>query len=138
MKVRLLNPVQAHQVLTDLWPKIKAYLIAGHSLTLALEKEKRSLDQNAMFHAIIGSVAKQAQHMGAKWDAESWKRLLVDAWARETGRTVGKIVPNLTGDGIVQLGMQTRTFDKETASEFTEWLMAWCAENGVEHDVPEV
>jgi hypothetical protein len=46
-------------------------------------------------------------------------------------------MPNLSGDGIVQLGFQTRKFTKEQASEFVEWLYAWSAENGVLHETYE-
>jgi hypothetical protein len=55
----------------------------------------------------------------------------VDAYTKEHGQYTGQVIPNLTGDGIVQLGLQTRKFTKAQASEFSEWLMAWCAENGV-------
>jgi len=84
-----------------------------------------------MYHSIIHQIAKQAQHLGSTWDAESWKRLLVDTYTREIKQNSGQVIPNLTGDGIVQLGLQTRKFTKQQASEFTEWLMAWAAQNGV-------
>lgn len=93
--------------------------------------ERRNSKQNAMFHAIIGQVAKQAKHLGAEWNDESWKRLLLHSWAKETGRTFGKMVPSLDGGDIVQLGYQSRKLSKEDAIEFTEWLLAWCAMNGV-------
>jgi hypothetical protein len=51
---------------------------------------------------------------------------------RETEDKQGKIVPNLDGTGIVQLGLQTRKFTKEQASEFVEWLYAWSANNGID------
>jgi hypothetical protein len=38
----------------------------------------------------------------------------------------------LDSTGIVQLGIQTRKFTKEQASEFVEFLLAWCADNGIE------
>jgi hypothetical protein len=63
---------------------------------------------------------------------EDWKRLLVDEFWKQQGITAGRVIPNLSGDGIVQLGMQTSKFDKHQASEFVEFLLAWCAENGVE------
>jgi hypothetical protein len=85
-----------------------------------------------MYHAMIGTIAKQAMHHGAKWDAESWKRLLVDRFCKEAGIESGRIIPNLSNDGIVQLGMQTRNFTKEQGSEFIEFLYAWAAEAGIE------
>lgn len=84
-----------------------------------------------MYHAIIGQIAVQASHLGSKWDAEAWKRLLTHKWAKETGRPTGDVVQSLDGEDIVHLGIQTRRFTKEDASEFTEFLLSWCAENGV-------
>ena len=113
------------------WEKMKPALESGMVLTVEIKQENRSLEQNSMYHSIIHQIAKQAQHLGSTWDAESWKRLLVDTYTREIKQNSGQVIPNLTGDGIVQLGLQTRKFTKAQASEFSEWLMAWCAENGV-------
>lgn len=107
----------------------------GHKLELTIKRERKSRDQEEMYHAIIGIIAKQASHLGAKWDAEDWKRFLVWQFAKEVGINTGKLVPSLDGTGIVQLGMQTRKFTKDQASQFTEWLMAWAAQNGIE--IPE-
>ena len=131
MNVTLYSPQQGHKVLSDAWTQIKAELMAGHKISLTFKKQTRSDQQNKLFHAIIGDIAKQAQHAGARWDTESFKRFLVDQWAHETGRKIGKVAPSLDGERVVQLGMQTRHFNKTDASEFTEWLFAWCSENGV-------
>lgn len=114
------------------WDKAKPVLESGVALTVEIKRENRTLDQNAMYHSIIHQIAKQSRHLGSTWDAESWKRLLVDAYTKEQwSESSGQVIPNLTGDGIVQLGLQTRKFTKQQASEFTEWLIAWCAQNGV-------
>ena len=114
------------------WEKMKPALESGMVLTVEIKQENRSLEQNSMYHSIIHQIAKQARHHGSTWDTESWKRLLVDAYTREQwSGTSGQVIPNLTGDGIVQLGLQTRKFTKQQASEFTDWLMAWAAQNGV-------
>ena len=63
-----------------------------------------------------------------------WKRILVDAYLRDTNQSTGQLIPNLDGTGVIQLGLQTRDFKKHQASEFVTWLEAWCAENGVEID----
>jgi hypothetical protein len=114
-----------------LWPKVKDALAAGRKLTLEIKPASKSRDQEEKYHAIIGDIAKQAQHMGAKWDAETWKRLLVDKYVREIGLT-SKIMANLDNDGLVQLGVQTRKFTKEQASEFVAFLICWCDQNGIE------
>lgn len=132
MRTKLYSPQQAHKVLTELWPKIKSALISGHELEIEVTRKKRSQDQNEMMHAIIGRIAKQAHHLGATWSAEDWKRLLVHQWAKDTRRLgLEKIVPALDGGSIVQLGLQTRNMKVDEASEFTEWLIAWAAQNGV-------
>lgn len=137
-KFNLYSYQQAHQTILDLMPRIKSRLEGGHKLTLEITEESRSLDQNAMFHALIGQIAKQAEHFGSQWGTEEWKRLLVDQWARETGRQSTKVVPSLDGGAIVQLGLQTRKFTKAEASEFTEFVMAWGTQNGVVfNDVPK-
>ena len=130
MRVEL-NKDNATALMGTLWPKVKEALASGKQLTLEIKDAGKSRDQEKLYHELIGQIAKQAQHMGAKWDAESWKRLLVDSYCREKGLKTGAVIPNLAGDGIVQLGMQTRNFTKEQASEFVEWLHAWGAEHGV-------
>ena len=133
--VKLYSPQQAHAELTKCWQQIKASIQAGNKLELTIKRESKSRDQEEMYHAIIGHIAKQASHLGAKWDAEDWKRFLVWQFAKEVGINTGKLVPSLDGTGIVQLGMQTRKFTKDQASQFTEWLLAWAAQNGIE--IPE-
>jgi hypothetical protein len=118
--------------MNSLWPKVKAALAAGRKLTLEVKDASKSREQEEKYHAIIGDIAKQAQHMGAKWSADDWKRLLVDLYCVEKQLPNGKVVPSLDMTGIVQLGMQTRHFTKEQASDFVEFLLAWCAENGIE------
>ena len=132
MKQKLYNAQQAHQVLSELWPKIKSAMMAGIELEIEVTRVEKSRNQEEMYHSIIGQIAKQAQHLGAQWDSESWKRFLLWQWAKDTGRQEKeRIVPSLDGTGIVQLGIQSRNFKKDEASEFTEWLLAWAAQNGV-------
>lgn len=96
---------------------------------------EKSRDQEAMYHAMFGEISKTRTFMGQRHSLETWKRLLVDAFARikaAEGDPLpghGSIIPNLDGTGFVQLGVQTRRFKKHQASEFIEYLNAWMAEN---------
>jgi hypothetical protein len=126
------NSQQAHTVLKELWPKIKETLQAGKQLRLEVKKATRSTDQNDMFHALIDKVTKEMKSAGSDWDAECWKRLLIDAWANDTGRKIGRVVPSLDGQRVVQLGVQSHKFTKEEGSEFIEWLMCWMADKGID------
>ena len=132
MKITLHNAQQAHQVVTDIYQKMKPHFMGGKKFTLEVTSETRSQPQNEMYHAIIGQIAKQAEHAGAKWDGESWKRFLIDQWASETSRSAGKVAPSLDGQRVVQLGLQSRKFNKADASEFTEWLICWATDKGFE------
>ena len=131
MKYNLDDQAQATSLMKHIWPKVKEALAAGRKLTLEIKPASKSRDQEEKYHAIIGDIAKQAQHMGAKWDAETWKRLLVDKYVREIGLT-SKIMANLDNDGLIQLGFQTRKFTKEQASEFVSFLICWCDQIGIE------
>ena len=131
MKYDLDSYEQAQALMTSVWPKVREALVYGKKLTLEIKDQKRSEDQNSKYHAMLGEIAEQASHLGSKWDAEDWKRLLVQEFCKEKGLPAGRVIPNLSGDGICQLGQQTRHFSKEQASEFVEWLHAWGAENGI-------
>ena len=131
MIFHLQNKDQAKTLMLSLWPKVIASLMAGKQLRMEIKAESRSDEQSAKYHAMLGEIATQAQHLGAKWSTEDWKRLLVDLYAKETGLQGGKIIPSLDGQGIVQLGLQTRNFTKEQAMDFITFLEAWGASNGI-------
>ena len=130
MRVEL-NKDNATAVMGNLWPKVKEALASGKQLTLEIKSASKTCPQNSKYHAMIDEIAQQASHLGAKWDAEDWKRMLVWQFCKDSSLSEGKIVPSLDGTGIVQLGFQTRKFTKEQASEFVEFLHAWGAENGI-------
>lgn len=98
--------------------------------------------QEAKYHCMFSDVAHQCKFLGEKRDSETWKRLLVDAFARakaamgEPIQGQGSIVPNLDGTGFVQLGIQTRKFRKKEAIDFVDFLYAWGAEEGVQWSEP--
>ena len=126
------NPQQAKVLMDNIWPDVKANLMAGHKMRLEIKRATRSSDQNDMFHAIIHQIYLAMRAAGSTWSADDWKRLLIDQWAHETNRKLGKLTPSLDGERIVQLGMQSRKFTVEEGSEFIEWLLAWAAQKGIE------
>ena len=136
MKFKLTSEPQAKGLMQKVWPKVLEALNSGKHLDMEIVDAARSDPQNKLFHAIIAKIAKEASHFGSTWDAESWKRILVDQFATETGLHVSKIVPSIDGYRLVQLGLQTRKFSKEQASQFVTWLEAWCADKGIEIDTP--
>jgi len=94
-------------------------------------------EQEEKYHAMIGDIARQIEHLGRKWDSDDMKRLLVDDFAEEmrlAGTPLhhdGRVTPSLDGRRIVQLGIQTRDFRVKEASQFIEYLFAQGAQYGV-------
>jgi len=129
--IHLTSTEQAKTSIRHNWDKITKALDSGNNLVMEIKLSSKSREQEEKYHAMINDIAKQAKHLGAKWSSEDWKRLLVDQFLREEANIQGKIIPNLDGTGIVQLGFQTRKFTKEQASEFVEWLYSWSGNNGI-------
>ena len=132
MIVHLYSPSQATTVMKDLWPKVKESLALGKKMRLEIKQSRRSTEQNDMFHSIIAQIAQKMGEAGSTWTADDWKRLLIDQWAHETGRKIGKVAPSLDGERVVQLGLQSHKFTVEDSSEFIEFLIAWATNKGID------
>jgi len=108
---------------------------AGYVVRISEPVKKR--EQEEKYHAMIGDIAKQIEHIGRKWDSDDMKRLLVDDFAEEmrlAGTPLhhdGRVTASLDGRRIVQLGIQTRDFYVKEASDFIEYLYAQGAQYGV-------
>ncbi len=126
----LINPVQAHQALSTAWRHAKAWLMAGHRLTLEIRPEKRSDAQNRLLHACLSEISKQVEWAGAKRDVDTWKRLLTAAWLRARGEGV-EVLPAIDGHGIDVVFRHTSKLTKAECAELSEFVMAWAAERGI-------
>lgn len=132
MKIAVWEPVQAHrEMMTVIWPTLKSMLMAGHKMTIEIKQSRRSNEQNAMFHSIIDKISKAMREAGSTWTADDWKRLLIDQWAHDTNRKIGKVCPSLDGERVVQLGWQSHKFTTTESSEFIEFLLAWSADKSI-------
>ena len=67
VKYKLYEEKQAHATMLSVWAKVKETLYSGKKVILEITEESRSNPQNKKFHAIIGQIAKQAEHAGARW-----------------------------------------------------------------------
>jgi len=119
-----------------------AVLGAPDGVACVIRPARRNLEQNALLHTLFADIARQVEFFGQKRDAETVKRLLVDAFARvkkamgEPIQPDGQMLPSLDRQGVVQLGVQTRTFSKALMGEFIEYLYAWGADNDVRWSEP--
>lgn len=132
----VLNPDRREEA-RELWREAAADasqlldLEKGVQVTVSVVHNKRSLDQNNAFHALCGNIAQQREWAGQWIDTEGWKRLLCDAWARESGRAQSRMVPSLDGSSVVNLGIQTRKLSKSEMGELLDWASAWAINEGV-------
>jgi len=129
----ILRAGNARDRMAAAWHFACQFLELGQDVCVTVKQYKpsRSLEQNAMFHAICGEMATQLKWAGRYIDAEGWKRLLVDAWARESNRQQGDVVPSLDGASIVNLSIQTRRMTVGQMAELITFAQAWAVDNNV-------
>lgn len=128
--ITLYNAQQAQSTLSDIWPKVKAYLTAGHRLELVIKKEKRSNKQNKKLWATLGDISRQVDWYGDKLSPVDWKVMLTASLRRQ------RAVRGIDG-GFVVLGESTSKMDKTEMSELLELAMAFGAQQGVQFAVQE-
>ncbi len=128
--VTLYNPVQAHQVLKDVWPHIKALLMAGHRLVLEVKPETRSLSQNARLWAMLTDVSEQVEWYGRKLTPDDWKHVFTAALSKQD------VVPGIEG-GFVVLGKATSKMTKSEMAELQTLIEAFGAQRGVKFTAPD-
>ena len=128
--VTLYNPVQAHQVLKDVWPHIKALLMAGHRLVLEVKPETRSLSQNARLWAMLTDVSEQVEWYGRKLTPDDWKHVFTAALSKQD------VVPGIEG-GFVVLGKATSKMTKSEMAELQTLIEAFGVQRGVKFTAPD-
>jgi hypothetical protein len=100
---------------------------------VSFKEPTRTLEQNALLHAILSDVARQAEYLGSRRSVEFWKGLFVSGWEIATGKKP-VIVPGLEGE-FINIRQSTTTLGKKSMSELIEYIKAWCSANNVElHD----
>lgn len=124
-----------------------AYIMsAPEGFEVRITEPKKNREQEERAHAMIGDFAKQCRHLDQKLDAETWKRLLVQAFKQDTlnDPDIGEywrgnklsMIPSLDGSTMVVLGEQTRKFPKKVYTHFIEFLFALGAEMNVKWSEP--
>lgn len=87
---------------------------------------KRSIPQNDRMWAMLTDVARQLPWHGVKLSADDWKLIFLDALKREL-----RMVPNIDGNGFVNLGRSSSDLSKAEMSDLMELISAF----GAQHDV---
>lgn len=87
---------------------------------------KRTTPQNDRMWAMLTDVAEQLVWHGVKLSADDWKLVFLDGLKREL-----RLVPNIDGNGFVNLGRSSSDLSKEEMSDLMELIEAF----GAKHDV---
>jgi hypothetical protein len=128
---------QAHRAIRNLiWPQIKEMLAAGHRMVVEVKEEKRSLQANAMLHALLTDISRQVEWAGAKRSKDVWKRLLAAAWCRARGEHI-EMLPAIDGHGVDLVFRRTSQLTKAECNELIEYVQAWAVDQGVKFSAPE-
>lgn len=110
---------------------VEAVINAPEGWTVTVSPPKRSLDQNAHFHALCHDIAKSGMEWAGKKRTESdWKALLVSAHSVAT-KDHGEVIPGLEGE-FVSIRESTASMSKARASSLIEYTIAFAVSNGVE------
>jgi hypothetical protein len=120
----LYNAQQAHSALSEVWPHIKAYLMAGHRLQFSVKPQTRSLEQNARLWAMLTEISEQVEWYGRKLTPENWKHIFSAALKKQD------VVPGLDG-GFVVLGLSTSKMTVGEMADLQTLMEAFGAEKGV-------
>lgn len=137
MQITCINPVQAHGAMkSQLWPTLKAHLMAGSRMILEIRQEKRSDAENRMLHAMLGHISKNIEWAGAKRDIDTWKRLLTAAWLRARGEHI-EMLPALDGHGIDIVFRRTSNLTRKECAELLEFIFAWGCDNDIHFPAPQ-
>jgi hypothetical protein len=100
--------------------------VAPVGTRLDFKAPKRTLPQNARFWAMLTDVAQQVPWHGLKLSADDWKIVFLDSLKREV-----RMVPNIDGNGFVQLGRSSSDLSKEEMGMLMELIAAFGANHGV-------
>jgi hypothetical protein len=106
--------------------------IAPAGTRVEFKAMKRSTEQNAKMWACLTDIAAQLVWHGVKLSPDDWKLVFLDALKREV-----RIVPNIDGNGFVNLGRSSSDLSKGEMSDLLEIIHAFGAKHGVVFSEPE-
>jgi len=93
---------------------------------LTFHAPKRTLPQNDKLWASLTDIAEQLTWHGMKLSASDWKTMFMAALGAEN-----RLVPNIHGNGFVDLGRSSSNLSKSEFSDLLEIINAFAAEHGV-------
>ena len=130
LTIPLYDAQQGRQAIQTAWTYAKAWLMAGHRLTLEIRPEKRSDAQNRRLWAMLRDISQQVDWHGSKLSDDEWKDVFTAALKRQ------KVVPGLDG-GFVVCGQRTSRMTKAEMAELQDLIEAFGAQHEVRFSASE-
>ena len=100
-------------------------LVAAIGTRVEFKLPRRSPEQSNLMWARLNDIADQAVWHGQKLEPTDWKDMFTAGLRR------ARIVPNIDGDGFVQLGLHTSDLTKEEMSNLLDLMDAFAAQRGI-------
>ena len=95
-------------------------------MRLDFKLPKRTLPQNDRLWSLLTEIAEQVTWHGVKLTPNDFKLMFLDALKREV-----RMVPNLDGNGFVQLGRSSSDLSKDEMGMLFEIIAMFGAQHGV-------
>jgi hypothetical protein len=92
-----------------------------------IKEPKRSRDQNDRMWHMLTQLSVSLRWHGQKLSPDDWKLVMMAGLNQEL-----RLVPNIHGNGFVQLGRSSSKLSKAEMSDLMELIEAFAAERGVE------
>ncbi|MFT0533959.1 recombination protein NinB [Castellaniella hirudinis] len=108
----------------------QAVMQAPEDWRVEIKPRTRSLDQNALLHALFSTVAKHAKWGDRKLTATQWKVLFISGHAAATGLD-SDMVPGLEGE-FVNIRESSARMSVARMTSLIEYILAWCAMQGID------
>lgn len=94
------------------------------------EKKARTLDQNAILHAIFDEVSKSGiTWMGKERTPQEWKVLFISGHAVAT-KIGAEIIPGLENE-FVNIRESSASMSASRFASLVDYVLAWCADNAI-------
>jgi len=110
---------------------IQALKNAPEGYVVEVKPKSRSLEQNALLHALIQKISSKVEWAGKLRAVDTWKRLLTAGWLRARGESI-EILPALDFQGVDIVFRHTSHLTVNEMTEFIEYIMAWAIDQGID------
>lgn len=100
-------------------------------LVVSFADPKRTLPQNALFHALCGDFSKaKIRWAGSVWSLPSWKSILVSGHSIATGGQ-GKVIAGLEGE-LVAIRERTSSMGVKRMNSLIEYTQAFAVSQNIQ------